>query len=316
VSVLEPSAIRLEVMSGGVTYAVALTPEPLTIGRAPSNRLSLTDPGLSWLHAVVRVADGRVWIRDLDSTNGVFLDGARIRGEVLFPAQSTVRLGSMVTLGLSATARSAEAAHLVLEDLQRGRRHALLPGRVELASLEIARAGALAVTLDGRVTLWREDQPRDLTLGLVYHEGGGAFRIVLADHAATVGHGDEPWPYRMTVRLNGPQGPTAELVDRPTGRVCLLTAETRVVLLYLLGRRAVLDREARARPEDAGWCPDDELEVGLWGKGQRSASTLPVLVHRLRKDLEASGFDSGFLEKGRRVLRARLVDIHLEESAS
>jgi hypothetical protein len=75
-------------------------------------------------------------------------------------------------------------------------------------------------------------------------------------------------------------------------------------------RRRVIRAAGRAAVE-LGWCDDDELAMGIWGRGERASSALPVLVHRLRKELELAGFDADFLEKARRVLRARLVDVVL-----
>ena len=64
----------------------------VTIGTLPENDLVLTDPTVSRHHAVVEEkADGYV-LRDLNSTNGMFLEGARIR-EGYLVAGSAIRLG-------------------------------------------------------------------------------------------------------------------------------------------------------------------------------------------------------------------------------
>lgn len=52
--------------------------ESLTIGRNPENQLVIDDPTVSSQHAVIeRIGDG-YQIRDLNSTNGVFVNGKRL----------------------------------------------------------------------------------------------------------------------------------------------------------------------------------------------------------------------------------------------
>ena len=72
--------------------AIVLQKPLVTIGTLPENDLVLTDPTVSRHHAVVEEkADGYV-LRDLSSTNGTFLEGARIR-EGYLAAGSAIRLG-------------------------------------------------------------------------------------------------------------------------------------------------------------------------------------------------------------------------------
>jgi diguanylate cyclase (GGDEF)-like protein len=56
----------------------------LTIGRAPDNDLCLAEQGVSQHHArVSATADGAILIEDLDSTNGTYVNGARITRHTL-----------------------------------------------------------------------------------------------------------------------------------------------------------------------------------------------------------------------------------------
>jgi pSer/pThr/pTyr-binding forkhead associated (FHA) protein len=148
----------LEVTYEGVTYTVPLSEDPLSVGRAPTNGLSLTDASVSWNHASVWNAGDEVWIRDLNSTNGVFIDGQRVRGDALFPYGATVLLGEHVSLRLTRTS-SGEDAHLVLEDPVRGRRFAVSEGRTSLAELGFGREATLVVDARSQVRLEVDGQP-------------------------------------------------------------------------------------------------------------------------------------------------------------
>ncbi len=74
-----------------------LEPPGLVIGRGTEADLRINDPGISRLHARIRVqpADGvlRVDIVDLGSTNGILVNGQRVR-EAALPEGSRVEIGS------------------------------------------------------------------------------------------------------------------------------------------------------------------------------------------------------------------------------
>lgn len=62
---------------------VALTGEPLTIGRDPDNDLVLDDRRVSRRHAEIRLRLGRYTLYDLQSTNGTYVNGRRVAEVVL-----------------------------------------------------------------------------------------------------------------------------------------------------------------------------------------------------------------------------------------
>jgi DNA-binding NtrC family response regulator len=64
----------------------------VSLGTLPENNLVLTDPTVSRMHAVVEETAAGYVLRDLESTNGTFLDGVRIR-EGYLSAGSVIRLG-------------------------------------------------------------------------------------------------------------------------------------------------------------------------------------------------------------------------------
>jgi DNA-binding NtrC family response regulator len=85
--------VRLAVVKGRDKGKETMLQKSLVlIGTLAENDLVLTDLTVSRRHAVVEEkADGYV-IRDLDSTNGTFLDGVRVREAYLMPG-SVIRLG-------------------------------------------------------------------------------------------------------------------------------------------------------------------------------------------------------------------------------
>src|SRR5437763_673288 len=67
------------------------------VGRHPDNDFRIEHPTISSVHCeIVLHADG-VFLRDLESTNGTFVDGEKIREMPLAPGQ-TVRLGDVELL--------------------------------------------------------------------------------------------------------------------------------------------------------------------------------------------------------------------------
>jgi hypothetical protein len=80
--------------------------EEVILGREHGSAdLVLDDPGVSRRHAVVRDQGGRITVEDLGSSNGTFVNGERISGEVELAAADEIQLGGIV-LGVE----SADAA--------------------------------------------------------------------------------------------------------------------------------------------------------------------------------------------------------------
>ena len=67
---------------------------PLLVGRAMACDLAVSDPTVSRRHAEVEAFEGSILIRDLDSTNGTFVDGERVR-EALAPPGSRIAFGKV-----------------------------------------------------------------------------------------------------------------------------------------------------------------------------------------------------------------------------
>ena len=72
---------------------VALGGAPLVVGRAPTSGLVLQAHEVSRAHCRITAAGDTVSIADLESTNGTFVAGQRISGEVALPQGVTVVVG-------------------------------------------------------------------------------------------------------------------------------------------------------------------------------------------------------------------------------
>jgi pSer/pThr/pTyr-binding forkhead associated (FHA) protein len=69
-------------------------PVPLTIGRAEDNAISLAgDEFASGHHARIESQRDGVWVLDLGSTNGTFVNGARLDGRRLLREGDVVQIG-------------------------------------------------------------------------------------------------------------------------------------------------------------------------------------------------------------------------------
>ncbi len=59
---------------------------PLVVGRAPTSDIPIIDPTISRRHAEVQCTDGGVTVRDLGSSNGTFINGARVESAAVSAA--------------------------------------------------------------------------------------------------------------------------------------------------------------------------------------------------------------------------------------
>jgi hypothetical protein len=71
-----------------------LNSAPVTVGRGGQNDLVLEgDEFASARHARIEVRSDGAWVQDLDSTNGTFVNGARVTGAQRLGAGDVVRVG-------------------------------------------------------------------------------------------------------------------------------------------------------------------------------------------------------------------------------
>jgi pSer/pThr/pTyr-binding forkhead associated (FHA) protein len=85
--VIEPESER------GRSFPLA---DELTVGRAAGCHVTLEDTYVSQLHARVFRRDGRFLVEDLGSTNGTYLNRAKVSGPMPMAAGDRLQVGSVV----------------------------------------------------------------------------------------------------------------------------------------------------------------------------------------------------------------------------
>ena len=87
---------RLEVVSGPLKGELfPLTREGLSIGRDPSNEISLLDPLVSRRHCLICRADRGFRLQDLDSRNNTFINGVPVKERELVHGDQ-IRIGDSI----------------------------------------------------------------------------------------------------------------------------------------------------------------------------------------------------------------------------
>lgn len=90
-----PTARLLVLSSADLTPgSVQQVSGPTRIGRGPENAVSLdADEFASSRHAIVDAREDGVWVEDVGSTNGTFVNGARIADARLLRVGDVIRIG-------------------------------------------------------------------------------------------------------------------------------------------------------------------------------------------------------------------------------
>jgi pSer/pThr/pTyr-binding forkhead associated (FHA) protein len=98
---------KLVILSEGMTgRSHELTVDKTTIGRVEDNSFPIVDPSVSSHHCEVLLKGGDVVVRDLNSTNGSYINGEKITEAVFKPGQ-VLRLGQVELRLESATPGAA-----------------------------------------------------------------------------------------------------------------------------------------------------------------------------------------------------------------
>ena len=77
----------------GRAYELA---EEVTVGRAAGCQITLDDTYVSQLHARVFERDGQLYVEDLGSTNGTYLNRKKVSGPIAFRRGDRIQVGKTV----------------------------------------------------------------------------------------------------------------------------------------------------------------------------------------------------------------------------
>ena len=87
---------KLVLLSEGLTgRSHELVAEKTTIGRIEENTFQIADPSVSSRHCEVLLRGPDVVVKDLNSTNGSFIEGQQIAGEAVLKPGQILRLGQI-----------------------------------------------------------------------------------------------------------------------------------------------------------------------------------------------------------------------------
>jgi pSer/pThr/pTyr-binding forkhead associated (FHA) protein len=105
---------RLVILSEGLTgKAHELTVDKTTVGRVDDNTFPIPEASVSSHHCEVLLRGGDIVIRDLNSTNGTFINGHQVSGEAPLKPGQILRLGQIeLRLEDAATAKAASPKKL------------------------------------------------------------------------------------------------------------------------------------------------------------------------------------------------------------
>jgi len=311
------AARLVERVDGVQVRALSLSSNPILIGRSEQANWVIESPMVSRLHASLWVDRKGVWVKDLNSTNGTFLNEERIQRVESVDVNAILRIGS-TTLQLEPV---EAVAWLVL--LGRDEPMPLPPGTFRIGSDDDADIrlidcpeATLTVSAQGEVHLSSGILNSSLCLDQSFHLGANVLTLRRAFDDSPVTITDVVSPdrlglmYRSVIQLHG----DAIFTDLHSNRVAVVSASNRVTLLYVLAQRLLESRKANLPPQDQGWCTNDEVGTQIWGRQWREFSTnrLNVLLHRTRKKLSEAGFDADCLQKRYGRLRLWVAEVELK----
>ena len=111
--------IRLRGVNGEIEGQVWESQTLLRIGRSETLEIALDDTSVSRKHAEIRASDKGWLLRDLDSTNGTFVNGTRVpEGECRLQARDIIQFGARATFLVEQLEDSKRPAPQVQDEIR------------------------------------------------------------------------------------------------------------------------------------------------------------------------------------------------------
>ena len=311
---------------GEVVCQIPLKGRRVVVGRAPSSDVVLEDERISWHHAIFWEERGQLWAKDLGSTNGTLVDGKALEGMVPTLVRAPLWLAGVVEIaGTHPAPEEPEGMRwMMLEVLGSGLRIPLTQERLTIGSMQgsdlhLPQASPCAATLmvyeSGEVWLAEGVQSQPVEEGKIFAVAGQRLRIteISSKYSPTSSFRTDLHPYRLSVSLD--RSPQSASLEELSGRgQCEVHSNLRVALLYVLGKKLVEDQRSGIRYADQGWCTNDEVGVGVWGREwfSQNPNSLHVMIHRIRRQLQDSHMDPWCIERRRGSLRIRVREVDID----
>lgn len=316
-------ATRFELVWNGTDGAARSVPVAglLTIGRGTRNDVVLSEEEVSWEHARFWVEGNTLFLADVGSTNGTFVDGLQVRDRTAVPAGATVQFGTRFQLQVRAGEGEMPSMgpQFIVEDLGSGLRRPLqlrlVVGSEPDADLRVPGAERMVFEARGEgVVLHHGDQTRALRLGEIIESQHVQLRLLEQGRQPpqrTARPTYEPGTYHVEATLEG-RSPVAVIAD-DEGRQLVVEGETRATLIYVLANAVVTSRQSGSSPEQEGWLDDMDAVTKVWGRTAPSevSNRLSVVVYRLRAGLKNAGLSADFIERARGRVRIRAAKVSL-----
>ena len=68
----------------------------ITLGRKPENTIVLTEPFVSGNHAKIYAKNNTLYIEDLNSTNGIYVNEEKVEGKIKLTTGDEIKIGSAI----------------------------------------------------------------------------------------------------------------------------------------------------------------------------------------------------------------------------
>jgi pSer/pThr/pTyr-binding forkhead associated (FHA) protein len=138
---------KIVVLSEGLTgRSFELKVDKTTVGRLEDNAFQIPEQSVSSHHCELLLKGSDVIVRDLNSTNGTYINGEKISEKVLKPGQ-ILRLGNVEArletdgAGTPASSAAGAAAAAAAEKKKQDRNTSVIPRGVKLNEFEQGAAG-------------------------------------------------------------------------------------------------------------------------------------------------------------------------------
>jgi hypothetical protein len=184
-AMMDPRLHTLVAVSGSPNpFRRVIPTEPLVLGRSRECDLHLVDRQVSSRHCRVQLRQDRVWVEDLNSSNGTWIDGERVQGRQEWPVGSTLQLGLHVFRHEFRTPQETQREDDLQADLQRAGAYlrSLLPPPLAQGPLRAEWVYRPAALLCGDAFGWHALDDHRTAIYLMDVSGHGAGAAI---HTAT-----------------------------------------------------------------------------------------------------------------------------------